>query len=763
MIFFKSIFLVLSCIFVGILTFLSVKTAKSSSPLKKSLLFPLQIGIFTLIFYTIYVFSEAYKVALVFDSLYFTSLVWLTYAMFNFVYAYIGHYNKLRINKILILLVILDSLSLFINLFTKHSFDLILLQKETYQYWGTTFKGFHTFHLSICYFFVALSLVMMIIETVKSSTFYKQKFVYILITYFLVIFLNLICYSMNLPIDVSVLFYALLASFICYYSIYSFPHHLVTHLLDNVNDKLKDGIIFFDNKGHYAYSNNIARKLMCDSEGNFSEKVTEVYAEAWKSVHPESEKNGRDSFVIDDVERHFTVEYQTLSSDGITIGSFFKFVDKTQETKEYLKERYAATHDELTKLYNRTGFFEAVEEIQHSQRKDNVTYLMLCSNIKDFKLINEIFGDKIGDEILIRQAELIRRYAHMDTVCGRINDDKFAMYMKKDYFNEELFNNCIRSMSKPIGESKYHLQIHIGIYETRLALETPQVMCDKAQMACEQLSNDYQHNFARYDSTLMDKLLEEKRILNDFEAALNENHFKLYLQPQIAHSGRENERYFGTEALVRWVHPIRGVIFPDSFIGILEKNALIHKLDMYVWEKVASKLKDWKNEGFSDMSISINVSSKDLYYIDVYQTLVDIVERYQINPRNLNVEITEAGFMENFEASKKLMESLQNYGFKVEIDDFGSGYSSLNMLKDIKADVLKIGKTFLKETENQERNDKILETIIKMANFLGMEVLAVGVETMDQVSRLNKFGCEHFQGDLFSAPVLIEEFERGCL
>ena len=156
----------------------------------------------------------------------------------------------------------------------------------------------------------------------------------------------------------------------------------------------------------------------------------------------------------------------------------------------------------------------------------------------------------------------------------------------------------------------------------------------------------------------------------------------------------------------------------------------------------------------------MNISQKDIYYIDVYKTFTALVEKYGIEPHQLNIEISESGFMSDFELSKKLFESLQNFGFKVEIDDFGSGYSSLNMLKDIHADVLKIGRSFLNESDNSERSNTILCTIINMAKDLGMDVLAVGVESEEQMNLLKTLGCESFQGFYFSKPVPVESFER---
>ena len=179
-----------------------------------------------------------------------------------------------------------------------------------------------------------------------------------------------------------------------------------------------------------------------------------------------------------------------------------------------------------------------------------------------------------------------------------------------------------------------------------------------------------------------------------------------------------------------------------------------------MWEKAAAKLKEWKELGKEQYHISVNISTKDFYLVDVYETFVDIVERNGINPEKLKLEITETTIMDNFERNIKIIKRLQDYGFKIEIDDFGSGYSSLNMLKDISADILKIDMGFLNATENELKGQDILESIIFLAQKLGMEVITEGVETSQQLTMLIQMGCRMFQGYYFSRPVPEEEFEK---
>jgi len=762
MIFYKTLFTICASIICILLSVMYKNLYNSESSIKKYVYQPIGAGIITVIIYSISLFCTSYYVAMFFITMYFCCNDFLTYIMLKFTRAYSNKKEISVLNIILKVLIALDCISLFANIYTLHSFDINLIYSKNYEYsyWSATLYNIHILHLALCYFMVIYSFLILIIEGIKAPSFYKQKYFSILIVYIFVIVINFFCYALHFPIDYSVLCYVFLGGFICYYTIYSFPKKLMQFLLSSVNEKIDDGIIFFDKQGKYVYSNNITRFLLRNEKGVFTPQVAEMYAEAWKSVHPEYEKNGCDSFTIAGAEHHFIVEYQTLTSDDIEIGSFFKLVDKTEETNEYLRERYNATHDSLTGLYNRLGFFDAVENLQIREKRQNERYIMLCSNIKDFKIINEIFGEKVGDSILLKQANLMKGLSHTETICGRINDDKFAMFLKKEYFDERKFIESINAISKIVNGSAYKLKIIVGIYETSSNNEIPQLMCDKAEMACIHIEDDYQNIFSKYNSDFMGRVLSEKNMVSEFSEALITGQFLMYLQPQIINVGTPKERFFGAEALVRWNHPVKGLLLPEYFLSVLEKTGLIYKLDIFIWEQAAKKIKEWNERGLKNFMISVNVSPKDQYYIDICKTFVDLVNEYEINPKYLRIEFIEGGFMENFATSKKLVDDLKANGFIIEIDDFGSGYSSFNMLKDIDVDALKIDKIFLKETENHNRSYTILSSIISMSETLGMDIIAEGVETIEHVDMLLDLGCRNFQGNFFSEPITVSEFER---
>ena len=231
---------------------------------------------------------------------------------------------------------------------------------------------------------------------------------------------------------------------------------------------------------------------------------------------------------------------------------------------------------------------------------------------------------------------------------------------------------------------------------------------------------------------------------------------QIYLQPQITGAGE----MLGAEALVRWQHPTRGMVMPGEFIEIFEQNGNIVKLDQYIWRLACEHLKRWKENGWGDKYISVNISPTDFHFIDIFSTFMELVEEHQISPKNLRLEITETAVITNLEKQLELIEKLRNAGFIVEMDDFGSGYSSLNMLKDIRVDVLKFDLHFLRNSNDMERSRKIIKSLMELSKELEMPAISEGVETEEQVEFLKGIGCDLFQGYYFARPMDIKSFEE---
>ena len=259
-----------------------------------------------------------------------------------------------------------------------------------------------------------------------------------------------------------------------------------------------------------------------------------------------------------------------------------------------------------------------------------------------------------------------------------------------------------------------------------------------------------------YRTGTMYKSFMEKAIISDFDRALKCREFRIYLQPQMDYKGE----LIGAEALVRWRKDNNTIIPPNAFIPVLEKFDLIGKLDSYMWELAVSILREWKHTEFKDLHISINISPKDMELMDVFKVITYLVHKYDVDPSKLHLEITESVIIQNPANVNNLIMRLKEAGFLIEIDDFGSGYSSLNMLKDIDADVIKIDTGFLSKSLNEDRGEIILDSIIFMAKRLGIGTVTEGIETPNQFAMLNAMGCDVYQGYLFSKPVSVKEFEN---
>lgn len=420
------------------------------------------------------------------------------------------------------------------------------------------------------------------------------------------------------------------------------------------------------------------------------------------------------------------------------------------------KERDYFAYDPLTGTYRREYFIKKMETTL--RENPHKKYVLLVTNIVGLKFYNEIFGEEMGNAVLKAQAEMLKNIREPNFWYGRVAGDEFAILMEDDKFNESCLIKHVNIIEEQFSSDLYRMHIHVGIYYISME-ESVSIMLDKAEIAIRSLQGEYGTCHAYYTTDMLDKSLLERRVLSEFDQALKDGQFCFYLQPQFSQKGD----CLGAEALVRWVHPIKGLISPTDFIPILERTGLIWQLDQYIWEEAAKKLEEWQYKHNSKVFISVNISPKDFIYLDIYQVFTSLAEKYQISPKSLKLEITETAFLENTENQLALIERLQEYGFDIEIDDFGNGFSSLNLLKDIKANILKIDMAFLEERQNMHRSWAILNSIVSLAASIGMETLTEGVETQEQVSRLTEMGCDMFQGFYFSKPVTVNEFESRYL
>lgn len=745
------------CALIVFMNYLGARVLRKKNPLAKAVRQLIIADTVTVVFGVLPLFAPTTETALFLQCLHYIGTEWLLIFLLRFMERYTEDvWSKKNVKIIIYVFTVLNSVSILLNCVFHH---VAVCQyadagSGNVYYAFTTLSPWYNIHLYFSYMLAVFSVGVLVRQSFVAARLYKKKYLVALLVLCLTLIMEGVCAVIDYPLDYSLYAYVLLGIFLTYYSVYHIPQRLINKTLSYVIEDSSDGVVCFDELGKCIYANDEAMRIygspseLFELEAVFKEELggTDFIKADEKKWDKEDTSHG--------CVRYFDMTFGKLYDEqNRYIGCYFLMHDKTQGVERLQKEHYRSTHDLLTGLHNRDYFYERV----HKELEENpgVEYCIICTDIKDFKLINDLFGIAMGDAILIRLGKVMREFLPPETVSARMESDHFAFFMPEKLFQEQDLAAAIAEVKKMISSSEYQMIIHAGIYGISEKDRDVSVMCDRANIAISTVKDDYDRIMAYYDERLMERAVREMRMVSEFDTALEEGQFVMFLQPQVKPDGT----VLGAEALVRWQHPDRGMIPPGEFIGVFEKAGLIYRLDRYIWELAAQKLKEWKDNGHEDLHISVNISAKDFYYLDIYSTFVDLVEKYDILPDKLKLELTETALMMDPEKQLALLDRLQGYGFQVEIDDFGSGYSSLNMLKDIHADVLKIDMGFLRQTKDNERTGIILHMIIDLAKRLQMIVITEGVENKDQVEHLTKAGCDLFQGYYFAKPIAVPEFE----
>lgn len=408
-------------------------------------------------------------------------------------------------------------------------------------------------------------------------------------------------------------------------------------------------------------------------------------------------------------------------------------------------------YDRLTGLFSREYFYQKVQECLNEST--GTSYAIVCSNVENFKVYNDIFGIRAGDEVLRRIADLFREMMGENGLCARYGADRFLCLMRQKRLPEWM--RIHSSAEKFPGLD--NIELKWGVYKISNRAVPVEKMCDRAFLVVDSIKGRYNQRIGIYDDVLRDKLLREQAITESMETALAEGQFSVYLQPKY---WLQNDTIAGAEALARWIHPELGFMNPGEFIPLFEKNGFITKLDRYVWEQTCKKLQQWRQKGYPDIAVSVNVSRADVYQEDLPATISSLVAQYGIEPRQLHLELTESAYTENPNQIIAVVDELRNRGFVIEMDDFGSGYSSLNMLNQVHFDILKLDMKFIQTETAKPGEMSIMRFVVNLAKWLNLSTVAEGVETKAQLERLRDVGCDYAQGYYFSRPLPVQEFEK---
>ena len=540
-----------------------------------------------------------------------------------------------------------------------------------------------------------------------------------------------------------------------YKSVTSYADVMIIEM--NIND---NGVKIFSNlqnnflseqNNNLSYEDYIESDLIFEEDKDIFGSAVGRTIENGTSYAKVRFKSNNDRYFWCDV--HFSAVYDAGGSVCCVIATAKPFdeISGGSVSDGKLNEQY----DKLTGLYDGVTFCRMVK---NAVAEDNEKkYALILFDIEKFKIVNELYGFDFADEVLEFIAFNMRNiFKETDAVICHFMSDFFGIFTEYDS-EEDLIEMVKQISSKTSLYKNVPVSLSFGIHKIRDRSLSPRLICDYANMAKKTVKGNRIVNYAFYTEKIKNRILEDKYIENEMEYALKNGQFSMYLQPKYNISTSE---IIGAEALVRWVHPKKGLIMPDKFIPLFEKNGFIVNLDKYIWEQACIEIRKWIDSGQTPVPISVNVSRVNVGNPKLIEILDSLVEKYKIDKKYLELEITETVYYDDQNHLIETLNQLKKADYTLLMDDFGSGFSSLNMLKNTPFDILKIDRNFLNETMITDKGKKIILHTISLSNDIGINTVAEGVETKEQAEYLLECGCNVAQGYYYSKPVELNVFDE---
>jgi len=432
--------------------------------------------------------------------------------------------------------------------------------------------------------------------------------------------------------------------------------------------------------------------------------------------------------------------------------SILQAIARADDYRRLLKVAY---FDSLTKMINRTRFELEAKKLLKRRKQRNYAFIVV--DIVRFKVFNDFYGEASSRDLLIQLGNVLKKETKRYELVAKDRDDIFLLLWICD--TPELLRERIRNMDSNLQTifSEKSVKFRYGIYRVQDYKQEIVRMVNFANIASERVANESNGIMASFDEKQWEEMRREKELENAMEEALKKREFVAYLQPKYLADG---SKVGGAEALVRWKSSKFGFISPGQFIPLFEKNGFIMKLDNYMLDAVCRAQRKWLDEGRELITISVNISRVHLLVPELVDDIITTVDCYQLPHNCIELELTESAFFDNKEVLINTIHRLQAAGFEVSMDDFGSGYSSLNSLKDLPLDVIKLDCEFFRDSVDMARGETIVRDTIEMARDLNMRIVAEGIEKKEQVVFLNKAGCDLIQGFIFAKPMPIDDFEK---
>ncbi len=426
--------------------------------------------------------------------------------------------------------------------------------------------------------------------------------------------------------------------------------------------------------------------------------------------------------------------------------------------RENIALRNTLERDVLTGLYNREAFMQQAGAFLRSGQ-GNKSYWLVIFNLEKFKVVNAVYGHKTGDKLLQHIAACLNKVQAANGIRGvisRITADNFAVCEEVEE-QADIFK-LVQEVQQQVHQYPLRLNLVLksGLYRIENAADSVGDMYDRAVLALQSVKNRYDKDMGLYDQRMRQNFMLEQELADEMLPALDNHEFQVYYQGKY---DLRTGSLIGAEALSRWQHPRYGLLLPSKFIHVMEKNGIINLLDFYVAEQVCRNLRKWLDEGHKAVPVSVNFSRIDIYKTDIVSKLKDMLAKYQLPIDLLELEFTETAYIQDADQMVKVALQLKQAGFKLEMDDFGSGYSSLNLLGDVPFDVVKLDMHFLKIQQEGKRKG-MLSFVVGLVKWLGITLLAEGIETNEEAAFLRSLGCNQGQGFYFSQPLERKTFEE---
>lgn len=466
----------------------------------------------------------------------------------------------------------------------------------------------------------------------------------------------------------------------------------------------------------------------------------------------ECKLEGKDKWL----EFECTIIYQ----DGSPIEKVVRIRDISKSKKQNEELQYMAYYDTLTGLFNRNYFVRVLSEWIRNAESDNESIAVMCLDFDDFKKINDGLGLVAGDELVQSFGLFIRDMLDDRMIAAHVNDDTFYMAIKNPIGNHSvdyIFTQVLKRLEKPfrlLGGHEIYITLCAGVAEYPETATNSLELINCAEVVMFRAKELGTNQLKYFEAPIYKDFLDNVNLENRLKEAISMNRFVLYYQPQYDSKTGDLR---GVEALIRWKDENGKMISPGCFIPLAEKSGLIIPIGSWVLEEGIKKYAEWRKKYDCNMVLSLNISALQYKRPDFVNNLFDLLEKYQVNPKDIELEITESVLIDDFDQVVEKLHVIKDYGIKISLDDFGTGFSSLSYLKGLPIDTLKIDKSFIDTVIDDESTQVITESIVSMVKKLGYETVAEGVETEEQFEYLKKIECDNIQGFLLGKPMPEEE------